>query len=412
MERIATYVAMRQRDRAASHGSMSFPKPNSALVKLDAHKNAALTLCNRRIDKPESTPAPFSCDMNILSERTMQNRATTRHIDGFTKTLGVTAIAMIMLVHRWASPMENQSTETLEQFQQFLEQVLHKHSTEQNDVETFHDRAARFWSSHIKDYVADPRRYQSLLTIYHKAQDLYGPGISALNLDRYETDITAFRRWDSKNTTPPNAVLFVGSSSIVLWPTSDAFVAYPVINRGFGGSTLLEVNHFYDDLIRKYAPAVVVIYCDNDVYLGQDPDVVLKDLKALTSRIGRDLPRTRIMFLAIKPTPADDLYGKDVRRNAEFANKLIKDFASSQPNMRFVDVATPMFRDGRLRSDLFLPDGIHLNARGYQVWNSVVTKPLSDLYAEFTADIRESAPYPAERLPGQSAAIAADRSGR
>jgi len=320
--------------------------------------------------------------------------------------------AMGLLIPGWILAGETQTPETLDQFQQFLEESLHKEPAGQEDVKLFHDRENSFWNNHLKDYLADPLRYQSLLTIYHKVQDLYGHDGSVLNLDRYKTDIEAFRRWDSKSTTPKNAILFVGSSSIVLWQTSDAFVSYPIINRGFGGSTLLELDHFYNDVISKYAPAVIVIYCDNDVYMGQGPTTALERFEALSSRIEQDLPKTRVMFLSIKPTPTDDLYGKDVRHNAVVTNKLIKDFIATQKNARFVDVATPMFRDGKLRSGLFLPDGMHLNAEGYRLWNSVVAKPLADLYAQYTTDVRESAPDLTGCTGKRPAGIARDMSTR
>jgi lysophospholipase L1-like esterase len=343
-----------------------------------------------------------------LEQRSMRNNRMKR-------SCLITAL-MGLLLSGWIVAVETQTPETLDQFQQFLEESLHREPAEKQDAKIFHDRAGLFWNDHLKDYLADPLRYQSLLTIYYKVQDLYGhehvldPPVQ--DLDRFKTRIEAFRHWDSQNTTPKNAVLFVGSSSIGLWETSDAFASYPIINRGFGGATLIELNHFYDDVIRKYAPAVIVVYCDHDVYIGEEPTTVLERFEALSSRIEKDLPKTRVMFLSIKPTPTDDLYGKDVRHNAAVTNELIKDFIATQKNMRFVDVATPMFRDGKLRSDIFLSDGMHLNAEGYRLWNSVVTKPLADLYAQSKTDVRESAHDLTGCTGKRPAGIARDTSAR
>ncbi|MHC4640927.1 MAG: hypothetical protein ACYS32_04725, partial [Planctomycetota bacterium] len=41
--------------------------------------------------------------------------------------------------------------------------------------------------------------------------------------NQWEKDICSFEEWDSKNTFASNAVLFVGSSSIRLWATSECF---------------------------------------------------------------------------------------------------------------------------------------------------------------------------------------------
>lgn len=53
---------------------------------------------------------------------------------------------------------------------------------------------------------------------------------------RFEEEIDLFRQYDLRNSAPRDAVLFVGSSSIRLWPTAVAFPTIKVINRGFGGA--------------------------------------------------------------------------------------------------------------------------------------------------------------------------------
>src|SRR4051794_35764933 len=55
------------------------------------------------------------------------------------------------------------------------------------------------------------------------------------------SEIQAFVTSDQTNPPPSGAVLFIGSSSIRLWkslPTD--FPAHTVINRGFGGSQIID----------------------------------------------------------------------------------------------------------------------------------------------------------------------------
>ena len=77
---------------------------------------------------------------------------------------------------------------------------------------------------------------------------------------RLAAAIENFVAWDSKNSFPERANLFVGSSSIRLWTTARAFPGKPIINRGFGGSELSDVIHFYRQLVRPYAPGRVFVY--------------------------------------------------------------------------------------------------------------------------------------------------------
>ena len=68
---------------------------------------------------------------------------------------------------------------------------------------------------------------------------------------RFDAEIKAFHQLDSQNTPPKGAVLFVGSSSIKRWPTADGFPKLTVINRGFGGFHIADVNHYFDQTVRS-----------------------------------------------------------------------------------------------------------------------------------------------------------------
>ena len=62
---------------------------------------------------------------------------------------------------------------------------------------------------------------------------------------RWEPEIAAMEAADRASPPPKNALLFVGSSTIRMWSTLAA--DYPeqrVINRGFGGSELVDSTHF------------------------------------------------------------------------------------------------------------------------------------------------------------------------
>ena len=90
--------------------------------------------------------------------------------------------------------------------------------------------------------------------------------------------IDLFASWDKKNKSLDNSIVFVGSSSIRKWQTSKSFPELPVINRGFGGSHLSDVNYFLNETVLKYQPKVVVLYAgDNDILYGKSPSIVLED---------------------------------------------------------------------------------------------------------------------------------------
>jgi hypothetical protein len=56
--------------------------------------------------------------------------------------------------------------------------------------------------------------------------------------NRFKEVVKYFNWYDSKNSLPTDAVLFVGSSSIRFWQTARYFHEYPILNRGFGGAPI------------------------------------------------------------------------------------------------------------------------------------------------------------------------------
>ena len=195
---------------------------------------------------------------------------------------------------------------------------------------------------------------------------------------QWEPAIRAFEASDKTNPPPANAVLFIGSSSVRLWKSLAAdFPEHKVINRGFGGSHLSDSVAFVDRIIIPYKPKLVVLYAgDNDIAAGKSPEIVAADFKSFERKIHNALPQTRVAFLSIKPCPAREKYLDLVKA----ANRLIADYITTNSNLTYVDLFTPMLGvDGRPRADLCLKDGLHPNAQGYALWSSIL-KPVLAKY--------------------------------
>lgn len=202
-----------------------------------------------------------------------------------------------------------------------------------------------------------------------------GPRIaSGEQPDKWEKFIAAFEAADKTQPPPRDVVLFIGSSSIVKWKTlAEDFKGITVLNRGFGGSQISDVNRYIDRIVTPYAPRAIVFYCgDNDLAAKpspKSPETVARDFQTFVSLVRAKLPNVPIHFIAIKPSPKRQaLLG-----NQRQANGLIREFISRQPNLSYIDVFTPMLgADGKPRRDLFVEDQLHLNARGYELWKSLV----------------------------------------
>jgi len=187
---------------------------------------------------------------------------------------------------------------------------------------------------------------------------------------RWESAIRKFEQQDEKKSPPKKGILFIGSSSIRMWKLDDHFAELPVINRGFGGSQIADSIQFADRILLPYEPRIVVLYAgDNDVAAGKTPERVLADYRLFVKTVHDRLPKTRIVFIAIKPSIARWRLVEKMRK----ANSLIRAVTKEDERLSFVDIDTPMIGDdGQPRKDLFLKDGLHLNADGYKLWASLV----------------------------------------
>lgn len=193
------------------------------------------------------------------------------------------------------------------------------------------------------------------------------------DFSKWEKDIAAFEAKDKEKAPPQKGIVFLGSSSIRLWDLKQSFPDFDVINRGFGGSQIADSVHFADRLIVKYNPRLVVFYAgDNDIALGKKPERVAEDFKSLVEIIHKDLPKTKVVFIAIKPSPSRWALIDKQRK----ANALIEALCKKDERLTYLDVVTPLLgEDGKPRQNLFQKDGLHLNAEGYKLWAELL-KPL------------------------------------
>ncbi|MSU24578.1 MAG: hypothetical protein EXS32_12245 [Opitutus sp.] len=190
--------------------------------------------------------------------------------------------------------------------------------------------------------------------------------------EKWAAAITKFTTADVKHPPPRDAVLFIGSSSIVKWTTlAKDFPGVTVINRGFGGSELADSVFYADRIVLPYQPRTVVVYAgDNDLSAGKSPETVAADFKAFRTKIHAALPTTKIVFIGIKPSPSRWPIRDQVRK----ANALIAaDCATDQQRLAFVDTWQPMLGPAGLpRPELYVADQLHLTPAGYAVWRPLV----------------------------------------
>lgn len=187
----------------------------------------------------------------------------------------------------------------------------------------------------------------------------------------FESEILAFESQDRAALPTPGGIVFVGSSTFRLWSTmATDFPGQTVLNRGFGGSTLREVNTVITRIVTPPRPHLVVLYAgDNDLAAGHTPTDVLGDYRRFVSIVRRELPGVRIAFVSIKPSPSRWALIDRMR----VANRLVREEIARDARSMYVDTFTAMLRaDGRPRPELFGPDSLHLSRAGYALWRETL----------------------------------------
>lgn len=186
-------------------------------------------------------------------------------------------------------------------------------------------------------------------------------------------DIQEFKRQDRENPPPKNPIVFVGSSSFTMWKDVQTyFPGYPIVNRGFGGSTLAQAIDYADDIITVYQPRQVVIYSgENDLANSGKvtADDVVHRFITLFKKIRAKAPEANIVFVSMKPSPSR----KHLMPIMANANEKIKDYLSKDKNAGYVDVYSLMLdSSGNPRVELFKEDMLHMKKAGYRIWKDAL----------------------------------------
>lgn len=189
----------------------------------------------------------------------------------------------------------------------------------------------------------------------------------------FAQEIAQFRNEDSVSYSfkGQHPIVFTGSSSFRMWKNMEKdFAGYPILNRGFGGSTLLDVIRYADDVIVKYNPRQVVIYCGENDLASSDTVTVLEvfnRFKTLHGIIKAKFPATPVLFVSIKPSPSRI----HLQQKVKDANKLISRFLSGDD--KFIDIFSSMInKDGSIMKELFIEDQLHMNGQGYAIWERII----------------------------------------
>ena len=196
--------------------------------------------------------------------------------------------------------------------------------------------------------------------------------------NQFTNEIKAFRKQDSIQKPNDGMLLFIGSSSFRLWKdVKSDFNNSNIVNRAFGGATLLDLIYFQNDVVLKYKPKKIFIYCgENDIASSEKvtPKMVFKRYKTFYKTLRKQFPETPIIFVSLKPA----ISRWHMKDRMMATNKLISQFMKGKKNATFVNIWDDMIENGEPRKDIYIQDNLHMNAKGYAIWVEKMNASVND----------------------------------
>jgi lysophospholipase L1-like esterase len=184
--------------------------------------------------------------------------------------------------------------------------------------------------------------------------------------------------------TPPEIVL-IGDSITQGWEKEGRevwqhhFAPLHGLALGFGGDRTENVLwRLQQGEIDGLAPKAVVLMIgtNNTGHRAENPETTAAGIKRLLDEIRQRLPKAQVLLLAIFPRgekPDDVLRGINRR-----VNQIIEAYADGR-QVHFLDIGAALLQpDGTLSKDV-MPDLLHPNERGYEIWQRAMAPTLQKL---------------------------------
>jgi lysophospholipase L1-like esterase len=205
-------------------------------------------------------------------------------------------------------------------------------------------------------------------------------------LPRHEKKLEEVRKLKAAGKSPN--VVFIGDSITEGWENSGKavwqryYAKYDAVALGFGGdhteNVLWRLRHGEVDGIAPKL-AVLMIGTNNTGDRNDAPAATAAGVKAIIDELHGRLPKTKILLLAV--FPREEQPSALLRRLNEGVNAIIANYADGR-SVFFANINAALLNaDGTLSRDV-MPDLLHPQERGYEIWARSMEPTLKKLLAE------------------------------
>lgn len=180
----------------------------------------------------------------------------------------------------------------------------------------------------------------------------------------------------------PIGVLFLGDSITAGWNGggkqvwAERYAKLDAANFGIGGDRTQHVLwRIQEGELDGIKPKVVVLMIGTN-NSGYPAEEIIKGDKAIVAAIHKKLPDTKLLLLAIFPRAPDAK--NPVRAKLKTVNEALSKLDDGKRTF-YLDIGDKFLdAEGNLPKDI-MPDALHPNAKGYQIWADAIQDKLDAL---------------------------------
>lgn len=178
------------------------------------------------------------------------------------------------------------------------------------------------------------------------------------------------KKYDSIWNANEETIVFTGSSSIRMWNGLETkFPGYQIINSGFGGSQASDLLQYQEELIFRFNPKKVFIYeGDNDIVQKKSTKEIIETTQEIISNIKKRDSSVQVILISAKPSIAR----WHLKRKYKRLNRQFQKISRKLSSVEYADVWSAMLNGKKVKQDMFIGDGLHMNNKGYELWYSVI----------------------------------------
>jgi beta-glucosidase len=202
-------------------------------------------------------------------------------------------------------------------------------------------------------------------------------------LPRHQQKLEEVRAMKAAGKNPE--LVFIGDSITHAWEKEGAptwernYKRYDALDLGFSGdrteNVLWRLQHGEVDGINPKV-AVLMFGTNNGGHRRDKPAVTAAAIKRNIEELQRRLPNTNILLLAI--FPREEKPSGELRQLNEQVNAILATYADNK-TVYFLNINQAFLQPDGTLSTSIMPDLLHPNARGYEIWADAMRPELERL---------------------------------